>query len=58
MLPSSIAARLKDGTEQVAYWFDEVSVLFADMVGSTVLASSLSPEDMVGCLVIFLCWAS
>ena len=54
MLPSSIAARLKDGTEQVAYWFDEVRVLFADMVGSTVLASSLSPEDMVGRLVIFL----
>ncbi len=33
MLPSSIAARLKDGTEQVANRFDEVSVLFADMVG-------------------------
>jgi adenylate cyclase len=45
MLPLSIAARLKDGTEQVAYRFDKVSVLFADMVGSTVLASSLPPED-------------
>lgn len=33
MLPSSIAARLKDWTEQVANRFDEVSVLFADMVG-------------------------
>ena len=45
MLPLSIAARLKDGTEQVAYRFDKVSVLFANMVGSTVLASSLPPED-------------
>ena len=50
VLPASIAARLKDGTEQVADRFDEVSILFADMVGSTVLASSLSPEDMVGLL--------
>lgn len=50
VLPSSIAARLKDGTENVADRFDDVSVLFADMVGSTVLASSLSPEQMVGLL--------
>ena len=50
MLPAKIAARLKDGPENVADRFDEVSVLFADMVGSTVLASSLSPEEIVGLL--------
>lgn len=50
VLPSTIAARLKDGTESVADRFDEVSVLFADMVGSTTLASQLSPEEMVGLL--------
>jgi guanylate cyclase len=50
VLPAKIAARLKDGTENVADRFDSVSVLFADMVGSTVLATSLSPEEMVGLL--------
>lgn len=50
VLPSAIADRLKEGTENVADRFDEVSVLFADMVGSTVMASSLSPEAMVGVL--------
>ena len=50
VLPATIAARLKVGTENVADRIDSVSVLFADMVGSTVLASSLSPEEMVGLL--------
>ena len=50
VLPAKIAARLKDGTENVADRFDSVSVLFADMVGSTVLATTLSPEEMVGLL--------
>jgi adenylate cyclase len=50
VLPSKIAERLKDGVESVADRFDEISVLFADMVGSTVLASRLSPEEMVGLL--------
>lgn len=50
VLPGKIADRLKDGSENVADRFDEISVLFADMVGSTVLASRLSPEEMVGLL--------
>ncbi len=50
VLPAKIAERLKDGTENVADRFDNVSVLFADMVGSTTLASSLPPEEMVGLL--------
>jgi adenylate cyclase len=50
VLPAKIAARLKDGTQNVADRFDQISVLFADMVGSTVLATSLTPEDMVGLL--------
>jgi len=50
VLPAKIAARLKDGTQMVADRFDQVSVLFADMVGSTEMASKLSPEDMVALL--------
>ena len=47
VLPASIAARLKDDTENVADSFENVSILFADMVGSTQLASKLSPTEMV-----------
>lgn len=50
VLPAVIAARLKDGPEMVADRFDNVSVLFGDMVGSTQLASTLSPEEMVALL--------
>jgi guanylate cyclase len=50
VLPAKIAERLKDGSEDVADRFDSVSVLFADMVGSTRLASRLSPVEMVGLL--------
>ena len=50
ILPANIAARLKDDNQMVADKFEQVSVLFADMVGSTELASDLSPEEMVGLL--------
>jgi len=50
VLPTAIAAMLKDGTQMVADRFDHVSVLFADMVGSTQLASTLTPEEMVALL--------
>ncbi len=50
MLPAKIAGRLKVGNELIADRFEQVSVLFADMVGSTELAGRLSPEEMVGLL--------
>ena len=47
MLPSSIAARLKISQETIADAYEEVTVLFADMVGSTPLFSNLEPAEAV-----------
>ena len=41
VLPDSIAERLKDSPERIAEQSDEVTVLFADLVGFTPLASSM-----------------
>ena len=50
VLPDSIAERLKWSTEPIADQFDEVSVLFADIVGFTPLASTMEPRDLVALL--------
>jgi class 3 adenylate cyclase/type II secretory pathway pseudopilin PulG len=50
ILPESIAAKLKDGQNSIADAFAEVTILFADIVGFTVLSSQISPEE----LLIFL----
>lgn len=47
ILPASIAARLKDQQVVIADHFDEVSVLFADIVGFTELSSRMSPTRLV-----------
>lgn len=48
MLPSSIAARLKDPQRSViADKYDDASVLFADIAGFTERASSTTPADLV-----------
>jgi class 3 adenylate cyclase len=48
MLPASIAERLKEPDRNViADKYDEVSVLFADIVGFTERASSTAPADLV-----------
>ena len=48
MLPASIADRLKEPERSViADKYDEVSVLFADIVGFTERASSTAPADLV-----------
>lgn len=47
VLPAEIAPLLRDGHRVVAERFDEVSVLFADIVGSTALTVELEPERMV-----------
>lgn len=50
ILPESIATKLKDGQSNIADGFAEVTILFADIVGFTVLSSQISPEE----LLIFL----
>lgn len=46
ILPAAIAGRLKDGGT-IADHYEEASVLFADMVGSTPLFAGLSAEETV-----------
>ena len=47
ILPPVISARLKDGEETIADGFQDVTVLFADIVGFTELSSKLPPADLV-----------
>ena len=47
VLPAPIAERLKAGETTIADAYDDATVLFADLVGFTPLASSLSPADTV-----------
>lgn len=47
VLPASIARRLKAGETPLADRFEEVAVLFADMVGFTSLSERLTPEEIV-----------
>lgn len=47
ILPNPIVDRLKQSSETIADSFEEVTVLFADLVGFTKLASRLSPIDLV-----------
>ncbi|MCC3407698.1 MAG: DUF3365 domain-containing protein [Microcoleus sp. PH2017_10_PVI_O_A] len=47
ILPESIAAKLKDGHSSIADGFAEVTILFADIVGFTVLSAQISPEELL-----------
>jgi class 3 adenylate cyclase len=47
ILPESIADRLKSGDERIADRFEEVTVLFADIVGFTELASAMPAHALV-----------
>ena len=47
VLPASIARRLKAGERPLADRFEEVAVLFADMVGFTSMSEHLTPEEVV-----------
>ncbi|HIK10692.1 MAG TPA: response regulator [Oscillatoriaceae cyanobacterium M33_DOE_052] len=48
ILPKQIAERLKEGQSTIADSFPNVSVLFADIVGFSKLATRVSPTQLVG----------
>lgn len=47
ILPAPVAERLKAGDERVADRFEEVTVLFADIVGFTPIAAAMQPAEVV-----------
>ena len=47
ILPSSIAERLKNGESSIVDSFDDVTVLFADIVQFTELSANMAPEKLV-----------
>jgi class 3 adenylate cyclase len=47
ILPASIAERLKKHPHTIADAFDETSILFADIVGFTILSERIPPEELV-----------
>jgi guanylate cyclase len=47
ILPSEIAARLKDGERPIADRFDQVAVLFADIVGFTPTSQAMTPDEVI-----------
>jgi class 3 adenylate cyclase len=44
ILPASVAERLAAGETAIADWFDDATVLFADLVGFTRVAARLEPR--------------
>jgi class 3 adenylate cyclase/HAMP domain-containing protein len=50
VLPQPIAERLKENESAIADNFEEVTILFADIVGFTQLSSQISPVELVNLL--------
>src|SRR5262245_16015289 len=55
VLPAPIAARLKHDQGIIAEQFDDVTVLFADIVDFTKLATRCTPTELVGMLNQIFC---
>lgn len=53
ILPESIAEELKRNNVVVPVRYDSVSILFADMVGFTVVAEKMSPEELLSELDLY-----
>jgi len=49
-LPQPIAERMKQGEENIADQYSDVTVLLADLVGFTALAAHIAPDQIVGML--------
>jgi len=50
ILPASTAKRLRAGEEPIADRYEEVAVLFADVVDFTSISEQLTPDEVVGLL--------
>lgn len=50
ILPQPIAEQLKQNPQSIAYRFDEVAILFADIVNFTGLSAAIPPTDLVNLL--------
>ncbi len=50
VLPAAVAERLKAGEARIADRFDHATVLFADLVGFTAIATKMPPEALVAAL--------
>jgi len=50
VLPPEIATRLRNGASDIADYFDEVTVVFADVVGFGRITARMKPYEIVGCL--------
>ncbi len=48
ILPGAIVARLKDSKQVIADEYDDVTVLFADIVDFTTMSSGVAPAEVVG----------
>lgn len=47
IMPQSIATRLKNGEQLIADQYENVAVLFSDLVGFTVLSSRKTPQELL-----------
>lgn len=50
ILPAPIAERLREGEPLIADRFDDVTLMFADIVEFTRLSATMSPQELVGVL--------